>query len=406
MKSKKHGCSIFFRKDLSVLELPSYFVNAVSKHSVIWDITERARQDGFTEHVFTENNVSQTTISSIENSLRQYLNWVNIEAEKAVPDAIDKHHNFPQSIINSYLNDYLIEEKHMGEHSVAQHLIALRAYYTYLAMTGFTTAVSIYIKPDLKKTARENTNSRGAVQYISPKLRSVLYRNTNCIRDELLLKTGAELGLRTKENLGLLVNDFKHGNKVYSGFKSLFAELDIYPDKIEFEYFLAGKFVKEPRGSGGGIGRMLYIHRSLLLRFQKYYKTERPQPKESAKNSLFLTNSKGLRGAKIPLNAGTTAFRQVRLRVMGSQKKGFLKGTMQSLEQDHTYHVLRHTFGTDLFYNLSKRNRMPFDDITTTSQVYLTVAERMGHNAADERAPATTRKYIRSCHIKEAFENE
>lgn len=76
------------------------------------------------------------------------------------------------------------------------------------------------------------------------------------------------------------------------------------------------------------------------------------------------------------------------------------------LDEDHTHHVLRHSFGTDKFYELCQKNRMAFDDVSTTSQIYLTVARLLGHNAADKRAPATTKKYIRSCHIKEAFENE
>jgi hypothetical protein len=43
------------------------------------------------------------------------------------------------------------------------------------------------------------------------------------------------------------------------------------------------------------------------------------------------------------------------------------------------------------------------DDVTPTSAVYLLVAKLMGHNAAGGKAPETTKIYIRSSHIKEAF---
>ena len=76
----------------------------------------------------------------------------------------------------------------------------------------------------------------------------------------------------------------------------------------------------------------------------------------------------------------------------------------QKLEIDHTHHVLRHSFGTDKFYTLSEENNMAVDDVTTTSQVFLTVAALMGHNASSKSAPSTTRRYIRSCHIKTAFD--
>ena len=73
------------------------------------------------------------------------------------------------------------------------------------------------------------------------------------------------------------------------------------------------------------------------------------------------------------------------------------------LEDDHTGHTLRHSFGTDKFYDVCKENRIKIDSVTPTSAVYLLVARLMGHNAKDGSAPETTRMYIRSCHIKDAF---
>ena len=73
---------------------------------------------------------------------------------------------------------------------------------------------------------------------------------------------------------------------------------------------------------------------------------------------------------------------------------------MQALEDKHTYHILRHSFGTDLFYSLCKGR---YETITTASSEYIEVARRMGHNIEGQRAPETTKKYIRSCAQKDAM---
>tara|TARA_R110001606_G_scaffold399190_1_gene581430 strand:+ start:140 stop:1369 length:1230 start_codon:yes stop_codon:yes gene_type:complete len=402
-KSTKHGCSIFIREDLSVLELPTYFSNAVAKNGVVWVPILRRNSGGFTEQVYDRQEISETSIDIVINRLQQFLMWVFTDGENISPNLIDSHHNLPDNIINYYINDVIIKEQRAGNHSVNQHLMALRYYYDYLAMTGFTSANSIVVKPMFKDLARANTNPRQAVKYLTPALRSTLYRNTNSIRDELLLRTGGELGLRRKENLGLLVNDFRVGNKLHSGFKSLFSEMDTNLDKMQFEYYLQGTFTKSTRNGGGGHPRMLYIHRSLLSRFRQYFDEERPS---SVENTLFLTNGKSHRGTKISTALASDVFLETKRRVIALQKKGQINGSMQALEEDHTHHVLRHTFGTDKFYELCKEKNIPFDDVSPTSQVYLSVARLMGHNAADNKAPETTKTYIRSCHIKEAFEND
>jgi len=242
--------------------------------------------------------------------------------------------------------------------------------------------------------------SRTAVKYLTPELRSILYRNTDSLRDELLLRGGGELGLRSKENQGLLLEDFMLGNKKHLGFKSLFLEMDQHPEQMEFKYCLQGQHTKAPRNAGGGESRTLYIHRSLLERYKHYYETERPQ---STSNTLLLNFSDSNYGTPIAENAASRAFTRIKKKVLELQRNDALPTDGQMLENDHTGHVLRHSFGTDKFYDASKENRVKIDSVTPTSAVYLLVAKLMGHNAKDGKAPETTKTYIRSCHIKEAF---
>ena len=174
------------------------------------------------------------------------------------------------------------------------------------------------------------------------------------------------------------------------------------PNKEEFEYYLQGKFSKSKRFSGGE-SRMLYFHRGLLERFKEYFDRERPQSK---KQTFFLNdpyNGKG-RGSPISQARPGKVFKEVRTKVIEMQKKSLLNPEDQRLEHDHTGHVLRHSFGTDKFYQFAEDANIRIDDVTTTSGVYLAVAVFLGHSVNDRSAPQTTKQYIRSCHIMLQFQ--
>lgn len=402
-KSDFHQCHIFMAQDLSILLLPTFFSMAVNRTGVVWKRIKVDGEQGFSQTFYKEEEVEDPTIANITNKLERFLNWVIEYSQSSDYVSLDNHHNLPETLLNHYVNDVLIEERKSGEHSIDHHLMALRDYYNYLSMIGFTDAKDIRVKPRLKATVKRNTKQRTAVKYLTPELRSILYQNTNSIKDELLLRTGGELGLRSKENQGLLLADFQIGTKRYSGFLSLFSELESNPDKTEFTYYLQGKFTKSSRGSGGGKGRMLYLHRTLLERFKEYYDRERP---DSASDTLLVSNAPSNLGEPVAENAASRAFTTVKKKVLKKQLNNDLPPLGQALEEDHTHHVLRHSFGTDKFYDACKQQRVQIDDVTTTSAVYLLVAALMGHNAVGDKAPATTKTYIRSAHIKEAFMQE
>ncbi|MCG7640141.1 hypothetical protein MHM99_01250 [Alteromonas sp. MmMcT2-2] len=399
-KSEYHQCNIFMAEDLSLLLLPTLFSKAISRTGVVWKRVIADGEGKFASTTYQEEEISDVTITILHNKLEHFFNWLIQYSQSNSQVSIHRHHNIPEELLNHYINTVIIEELGAGEHTVEQYLMALRDYYNYLAMTGFTNAKDIRVKPRLKSVVKKNTKRRTAVKYLTPDLRSILYRNTDSLRDELLLRGGGELGLRSKENQGLLLDDFMVGNKKHLGFKSLFLQVEQHPEQMEFEFFLQGRYTKAPRNSGGGESRRLYIHRSLLERYKTYYESERP---ESTENTLLLNASYSDDGTPIAKNAATRAFTRAKKKVLELQRSGALPDEGQMLEDDHTGHILRHSFGTDKFYDACKEYRVKIDSVTSTSPVYLLVAKLMGHNAKDNKAPETTKGYIRSCHIKEAF---
>lgn len=399
-KSEYHQCHIFMAEDLSVLLLPTLFSKAISRTGVVWKRVIADGENKFSSPTCLEEEVSDVTITIIHNKLEHFFNWLIQYSQSSSFVSIDRHHNISPELLNHYINTVIIEEQGAGEHTVEQYLMALRCYYDYLWMTGFSNSKDIRVKPRLKSVVKKNTKRRTAVKYFTPNLRSILYRNTDSLRDELLLRGGGELGLRSKENQGLLLEDFMVGNKKHFGFKSLFLQMEQHPEQMEFEYFLKGQYSKAPRNSVGGESRRLYIHRSLLERYKAYYDSERP---ESNENTLLLNASYNDVGTPIAKNAATRAFTRAKKKVLELQRSGGLPAEGQLLEDDHTGHILRHSFGTDKFYDACKEYRVKIDSVTPTSPIYLLVAKLMGHNAKGNEAPETTKGYIRSCHIKDAF---
>ena len=399
IKSEKYGSPIFVEDDLSIVVLPSVFCCVLETNKNYFHLVKVPSERGMVKEFLEERDASDSTISIIFNRLETYLSWVEEYSRESRQISLNNHHNISANIINHFINEVLIGERGAGEAAVRQHIMALNAYYNYLAANGFTNLKKIILKPRFRERARENNKTRTAVKYLTPELRCILYQNTESIRDELLLKTGGELGLRSRENLGFLLDDFYVGGKRLPGMKALFSKLSSNPEVMEFEYFLQGRFVKSSRHKGG-LPRVLYIHRDLLLRMKEYFDNERPTTEE---NTLFVNCSDNELGTPISKSRASRSFKDTRDKVLELQSLGMLDENGQLLEGDHTHHVLRHSFGTDKFYDLAASKGIRVDDVVPTSQVYLTVAALMGHNAADNAAPKSTKSYIRGCHIKEQY---
>ena len=399
-KSPKDGTSLFVSGETELLLLPTFFSRALNQSGTVWIQLRDKDCNGFVRTRLIAQDISATTEVFVIHRIKQFLNWLDEHGSKIMRDALDMHPMLDQSWLNHYIEEVLVCTHKVGEHSINQHLMALRYYYNYLFQAGLSNLKDIKLSRRSKATTRENTKKRSAIKYISHELRNLLYRHTKCIRDELILRTGAELGLRSRENLGFLIEDFWAGGKRYDGFKSLFKKMDANPDEQTFYFWMQGKFTKQSRRSGG-VGRWIHINRSLLKRIEKYFNDERPK---SHVDTLFLNASGPYLGIPISLNHGTTIFRKIRCKILEYQTQEVLDKNGQKMHEDHTYHVLRHSFGTDLFFR--EAGGLEFvDAITTTHPVFLEVARRMGHSVSERFGAKITASYIRSCHIKSSLEN-
>ena len=395
--SQQYKAKLFCSESGVPYILPCIFSHSLTAKRSIWELkylSEGTRRIKQAELV--ESSVSSNTIEEILSELKNFLLWVEHYSVEKETIAVATHYNFPVELLNYFLNNVLIRERNKSEEMAKKSLNALRAYYNYLAYHGFTNRKDLAITNDSLSIARQNTNHRGVVKYLSPGLRAQLYANARTLRDECILRAGGSCGIRSKENIGFLLNDFVVGNKKYKGLKALFREMTDNPTLEKFEYFLQGKYSKSRRHSGGK-SRMLYIPRETLLRFQCYFEYERP---DVAINNLFVTEPSSSYTKVISESRVTKAFSYAREQVLKKQQEGLLPDYMDRLEEKHSYHILRHSFGTDTFYDAAKESGLRVDDVSPTSQPYLLTAALLGHEASGMGAPQTTKDYIRSCHLK------
>ena len=230
------------------------------------------------------------------------------------------------------------------------------------------------------------------MKYLLPASRELIYRNADSLLEEVVLRNGGELGCRAKENQGFLLNDQKIGNKKEKGLLTLFKQLDMQPDQTEFKYYLSSLYTKYGRA------RILYIPRHLLEKMKRYYTEVRP---ESDSNQLLLSSSNNSYGQPISKKFASEIFLKIKLKVMDKME---YMPTLYARIQDislSTYHHLRHSFGTDIFYELCKGQNKYYESITTTSAVYLETARRLGHKVDGRNSPEVTKRYIHSCGHRE-----
>jgi len=396
-KSEKFNSILFCDDEGIPLVMPTIFSHSLHakrlKYRLAY-IDEGNRRIKKAELV--SQNVSKSTISKIINELNNFLIWLEEYSLGKSHISLAFHHNLPDELLNHYINQVIIVERSKSKPMAKKALNALRTYYNYLAYNGFTDLKIINIEPDYLNIANENTRHRGVVKYFSEGLRAQMYANAKNLRDESILRAGGTCGVREKENIGFLINDFKAGGQFYKGLNSLFNEMKNNPNQQVFEFYLQGKYSKSINGQGG-ISRMLYIPKETLECFKKYKDKERPK---CELDNLFVTEPSSGHLKAISVKCVERAFEYMRSTILKKQEMGLLPEYLDSLQLEQTYHILRHSFGTDTFYDAAQENGMKIDDVTYMSQPYLVTARLLGHVATGNKAPKTTRAYIRSCHVK------
>lgn len=399
-KSKKFNSILFCNDEGIPLVMPSIFSHSLHSKRLKYRLAYIDKGNRRIKKAeLVSKNISKTTIYKIINELNNFLLWLEQYSLDKKHISLELHHNLPDEVLNHYINQVIIVEKSKSKPMAIKALNALRAYYNYLAYNGFTSIKIINIEPDNLSIAIENTKHRGIVKYFSEGLRAQIYANAKNLRDESIFRAGGTCGVRAKENIGFLLKDFKAGGNLYKGLDSLFDEMKANPNQQFFEFYLQGKYSKSINGQGG-LSRMLYIPKVTLECFKKYKDKERP---ECEIDNLFVTDPSSGHLKEISVKCVERAFDDVRSTIMEKQEMQLLPDYLDCLQLEHTYHILRHSFGTDTFYDAVQENGMKIDDVTHMSQPYFVTARLLGHATTGKEPPKTTRGYIRSCHVKIQF---
>lgn len=390
----------FIDRDGCLIILPTFYSIFLSQnHSVYRSIKYKTRTNKIRKRYELFDITESTRIQYIGH-IKDYLTYLEEKSSKDVNfPSIHLHENASEKFINEYINEELIIAEGKGYKAVSQAISAINEYYTYLAVAGLSDVKKLKIKKGNKATAIKNTKRKTAPKYITLETRNTLKQHADSIRDELILRMGCEVGLRTKELCGLFLDDFEYGGETRQGIQTLIdlmqKDKKVSPDEDKiYTYFLCGTLTKQS-GDDGGLSRDLYFSSSLLARIEEYLLIERPSSSESA---LFLKVDTQTVGQPISENAGTEVFKKYKIRLIGMIENESIEDQYITfnLHKDDSYHHLRHTFGTEKFYSLLG-GRKP-GDITEDSNVIVQVSKLMGHKVDTKRGrQKITRDYIRSC---------
>lgn len=397
--SQKYGSNVFFNSDNCVLLLPTFFSLHTSRTGKVFSFHSYLDENGEAQRRSVLETLSPTTRNIYINRLHQFLNWLSDYDKENGTSHLATHNNLPAELINKeYIDNHLCIVMGAGKPAVAHHEAAIQHYYNYLCATRLSTYKYIHHSPKLNTAIEKNTKARTALKYLSGPLRLFLYENATSLRDEILLRNGGELGLRTRENLGLLLNDFDFGGKKEQGLKSLWLEMQTNKEKRSFRYLLQGQYTKGAQGRGGK-SREIFIPRHLLQMYKRYFDLERPT---TATNTLLVNNAANANGTPIRTNKGSDVFASLRDIVMEKQCNGTEASDIQMLETDHTYHCLRHSFATDKFVQFCNEDGTPIEEASSDSRAFLRVARLMGHSLSAK----TTARYIQLAVDKQFIEKE
>jgi integrase len=392
---------VFAHDDDSLILIPSFYSLFLVYHLSHYKQIDKKLKSGINRTQLEKIDISESTALQYISQLDRFLRYLyQSDQENPGQNWLLQNHNLPSEIINHYINDIFILRDQGSATAASQCVAALTSYYDYLTLIGLTSYKSLSIAPGNKAIAQKNTKRGEAIKYLPQSTRNALYRQCTSLRDKLILKCGAEMGTRAKEVAGLYLNDFEYGQKTHKGLLSLFNEMEDNPEQAVFEYFLPGKNTKGKPGKGG-MSRKLYIKVELLQEMQEYYQQERPANSEY--NNFFLKVDFVTYGEPIPDKQASCVFNSVKKKLLLQQEQD--NSDTYKIHKDHRFHIMRHSFGTDKFYEYANDVGHKIDTITANSAVMIQVAELLGHSLeGKEKGLSTTRKYIRSAQQKMTME--
>ncbi|MBU2919150.1 site-specific integrase [Psychrosphaera sp. F3M07] len=395
-ENKVNGHYLYLNDNNVPILLPCLFAR-YTRHSLlsVYRTVEQNTKTGVSKHLLIEKEIGEQTAYKICNRLGIFLEYIDDYKDKDFI-SLNTHTALPSEVINDYINDYLINERGKSEQATNKYVEAINSYYNWLSYYFNNKPKYIGIKSNYRKIARNNTSIPLLVNYFLPATRELLYANCSSLLQQIVLRNAGELGCRTAENLGFLLDDFKANKREYTGLRSLFKQLKKNPEQEEFKYHLNSIWTKYSRS------RTLYIPRHLLKLMCRYYEQERPK---SDSPHLFVSNSNQNRGDKISTQFSSDTFLEIKNKVQQKISKNPKRyDDIQEIHSDYSYHVMRHSFATDIFYNLCQGQNKSYESITTTSAVYIETARRMGHKVDARGGGDVTKRYIHSCGYRDALQ--
>jgi integrase len=318
------------------------------------------------KHIADEN-----TIDNYVGHVFHFLKYINELYKSKKTPSVHNTELVTTCFINYYLNSEL-PKKLQSISSLNAHQAAISAYFSFLYELEIKDIVKSTIYRKTRQLIAENDSRVKKINYVSKYERSYLLSACNSQRDRLIIRMGYEVGLRTEENLGLVLNDQKIKNKTQNGLLTLFDELNKFPFKQTFEYVLSGKFTKR------GKTRNIYFDRNLLIDLKRYYDTERlaiMQNSGLSNDTLFVRMDSGNEGASISKTHGSNTFAK-------------LREQCPHINQTLSYHDLRHTFATELYH--AELADPEGRETRSESAALIVVSERLGHKSV-----SSTIRYIR-----------
>ena len=376
--------TVFLDDDGNLIVLPFLWALHLSVSGSVYKWTKSIKfsnQNKFGINRYTQTEaklevdpITQNTIKNYLGHIFKLLNYLNTFKLNSKSQSQSVH--YTELLTSNFLNRYLNEVLPLSlksSSSLNAHQSAITAYLTFLFDLGVKELTPTTIFRKTNQLIAELDDRPKKINYISKEERSLLLKSCSNARDKLVIRLGYEVGLRTSENQGLLLrkkNEKDTPSK--KGLLNLFFELDHNQSKMSFGYLLDGKYTK------GGKSRNIYFSRELLQAMKDYYENERLIIQKKSKitsDSLLLRADHQGFGETIGEKQGTITFSK-------------LRNLFPNMNETLSYHDLRHTFATELYYG----QLLDSDGQETRSEsaALLTTSQRLGHQDSN-----TSKIYIR-----------
>ncbi|MGR5300060.1 site-specific integrase [Vibrio alfacsensis] len=368
--------------------------------SVVYEKVKNPETDQF-DFQFKEIEIGEDAQYVRGEKVGVFLEWLEDYSKGSDHPLLTlaNHTALPAEYMNTFINEHLVHTIEASEVVVNRAVMSLQSYYNWLSCFFDMPYKKIFLYSENRELVRSNSKSKLIIKYLLPATRQLLYANTNSLLEEIVLRNGGELGCRTQENQGFYLQDFKADGSTQKGLLSLFKEMADNPDKEEFEYHLASFYAKY------GSKRKLYIERAHLNLMKRYYEQERP--KTDSIQFLVSSSPNDTFGTGIGKQYGTQLFSRVLKKVRKLiQENPEAYAGYQELDKALSYHHLRHSFGTDIFYEACQKAKKSYESITTESAVYIETARRLGHKVDSRYSNQTTKVYIHACGQREQLLKE